>query len=102
MMRHLLATDVQLLSNVMVKEHALHGDGAKEPQGLPKMLITDTMRGQREIGARRRERKTGLTEIITAMVKEYALHGDGVWEYQDDVISELSYNQIILHFKESD
>jgi hypothetical protein len=100
LMRHLLATDVQLLSNVMVKEHALNMDGAKERQGLQKMLITNTMRGQRETNALRiLQIETGLTEIISVMVKEYALHGDGVRACQDDVISELSYNQLFCILK---
>jgi len=92
-MKDLLETDVQIQTNAMAKEHALHGDGARELQGLPKMLNIVTMKLKPVTNAPLAvQTRTMLTETIIAMETENALIGDGVRVFQDDLNSQLLNN----------
>jgi len=98
-MRSLLVIDVKLHKNAMAKEHALIGDGARELQGLPKMLNIVTMKLKPLTNAPLTVRPlTMLTETIIAMAKEHVLDRDFVRVFQDDLNSQLLNNQGISHF----
>ena len=83
-------TDVPIGINVMAKDPVLHGDGAKEPQDLPKMPTTAMMKLTLETDAPAvHQIPIGLTETTIVTETEPVLNGDGAKEPQDDRESNI-------------
>jgi hypothetical protein len=91
------STNAITQTNVMAKDGALNGDGAKELPDQPRAATTITMRHLVPTNVPRRTTVIIKTETIIATDKEPALHGDGAKALPDDRSIQTSINS--LYFK---
>lgn len=84
-MRNLQETDAKMLTNATDRGPVLPTDGAKEPQGLPKVPTINTTRPTLETNAPlTHQTRIGKTETTTVTEKEPAHQQDGAKELPDD------------------